>query len=65
MRVFSAPVRVAVDVQNKGRTTEPKTRVLGRDEVAQEVKAAIPVRAPGGVGEMGIIALSGGFEHIP
>jgi hypothetical protein len=51
VRVLAAPVRVAVHVQNKGRTTEPKARVLGRDEVAQEVKAAVPVRSTGGVGE--------------
>jgi hypothetical protein len=49
--ILTAPVRVAVNVQDKGQTTEPKTRVLGCDEVAQEVKAAVPVRATGGVGE--------------
>jgi hypothetical protein len=49
--VLTSPVRVAVNVQDKGRTTEPKTRVLGHDEIAQEVKAAVPVRATGGVGE--------------
>jgi hypothetical protein len=49
--VLTAPVRVAVDVKDKSRTTEPKTRVLGCDEVAQEVKASVPVRATGGVGE--------------
>ena len=51
MGVLTAPVRVAVNIQDKGRTTELKTRVIGRDEVAQEVKAAVPVRATGGVGE--------------
>ena len=41
--VLTAPVRVAVDVQDKSQTTEPKTRVLGCDEVAQEVKAGVRV----------------------
>ena len=49
--VLTAPVHVAVDVQDKSQTTEPKTRVLGCDELAQEVKASVPVRATGGVGE--------------
>jgi hypothetical protein len=49
--VLATPVRIAVDVQDKSQITKPKARVLGGDEVAQEMEASVPVRATGGVRE--------------
>ena len=47
--VLTAPVRITVDVHDKSQTTEPKARVLGGDEIAQEMDASVPVQATGSV----------------